>query len=59
MPLSCRGISLQYKNIRGEGGHIELGMGIWLVPVIEYYLEGLRGEEQKNGGRSVCVSSTL
>ena len=45
-----------YKNIRGN---IKLGMGIWLVPVIEYYFEGLRGEEQKNEGRNMRVSSKV
>ena len=39
------------------GGGIELGMGIWLVPVIEYYFKGLRGEEQKNEGRNMRVRS--
>ena len=24
-----------------------MGMGVWLVPIIEYYSEELRGEEQK------------
>ena len=56
MPLTRRGISLQYKNIRGN---IELGMGVWMVPVIEYYFEGLRGEEQKNEGRNMRVSSKV
>ena len=42
-----------YKNVRGN---IELGMGIWLVPVMEYYFEG---EEQKNEGRNMRVSSKV
>ena len=37
------------------GGNIELEMGIWLVPVMGYYFEGLRGEEQKNEGRNTRV----
>ena len=30
-----------------------------MVPVIEYYFEGLRGEEQKNEGRNMRVSSKV
>ena len=31
-------------------------MGIWLVPVMEYYFEG---EEQKNEGRNMRVGSEV
>ena len=48
---------MKYKNICGGG--IELGMEIWLAPVVKYCFERLRGEEQKNGGRNMRVSSTL
>ena len=47
---------LVYCGKTKSGGGIELGMGIWLVPVIEYYFEGSRGEEQKKRGRGcVCI----
>ena len=54
MPLTCRGISLRYKNI--NGGVYWIGNGVWVVPVIEYYFEGLSGEEQKNEGRNMRIS---
>ena len=34
-------------------------MEIWLVPVMEYYFEGPRGEEQKNEGRNTRVGSKV
>ena len=30
-----------------------------MVPTIEYYVEGLSGEEQKNEGRNMRVSSRV
>ena len=38
-------------------GGVELGREIWLAPVVEHCFGGLRGEEQKNGGRNTCTSS--
>ena len=45
-----------YKNTRGS---IESGNGDLVGTSYGILFEGLRGEEQKNGGRSVGVSSTL
>ena len=41
------------------GGGYMVGMEIWLAPVLEYCFEKLSGEEQKNGGRHMRISSKV